>query len=115
MTKKDLIAAVCNATPHLPYKVIEDGVTLLFDMITFYLTHHQRVELRGFGIFCVRKRAAHKAHNPQTGETLMVPEKVVPFFKPSQHLKVLLKETISTSPIKTNFFTALYRDLRGRP
>ena len=112
MTKKDLIAAVCNANPHLAHKTIEEAVTLFFGLMTFYLSHHQRVELRGFGVFSVRKRPPHKAHNPQTGETLLVPEKSVPFFKPSQALREILKEAINKPDgNKPNFFTSLYRDL----
>jgi integration host factor subunit beta len=91
MTKKDLIHAVCNANPHLSAKIIREAIDLFFDTISFYLEHHQRIEIRGFGSFCTRKRLAHKAHNPQTQSIINVPEKIVPFFKASQSLKNILK------------------------
>lgn len=91
MTKKDLIARVCNENPSVSKAVAEEAVHLFFQMISFYLMHHQRIELRGFGVFSVRARAAHCAHNPQTGDTITVPEKHVPFFKASQVLKDALK------------------------
>jgi integration host factor subunit beta len=117
MTKRDLIIAVCNATPHIPKKTIEEAVSLFFEMVTFYLSHHQRVELRGFGVFSVRTRHAHKAHNPQTGEMLVIPEKVVPIFKPSIALKDLLKKAYKDNDVKKKnpgFFSTLYQDLTGR-
>ena len=119
MTKRDLITAVANANPYLNRKAIEEAVDLLFQMMTFYLSHHQRIELRGFGVFSVRQRDSHRAHNPQTGETLIVPSKFVPFFKPSQALKEALKQAYEEAPKpsitkKTSFFSSVYRDLMGR-
>lgn len=112
MTKKDLVMAVCAANPSTSRQLIEDATHLVFEMMTFYLNHHQRVELRGFGIFSVRTRAGHKAHNPQTGETLWIPEKSVPFFRPSSALKNALKKNVS--PVKTRtFFAALKKAVTG--
>jgi len=111
MTKKDVIMAVSNANPSTTRKTIQDSVNLVFDMMTFYLGHHQRVELRGFGIFSVRRRNGHRAHNPQTGEMLWVPEKCVPFFRPSSTLKDSLKKTML--PVKSrSFFAKLTHSLR---
>ena len=113
MTKKDLITAVCNANPNIAKSTNEQAVNLLFEMMTLYLTHHQRIELRGFGVFSVRTRQAHRAHNPQTGETILVPTKSVPFFKPSQSLKEDLKKAVSKGAAemqkKSGFFSFLYR------
>lgn len=111
MTKKDLIAAVANANPCLPKSIIEQSVHLFFDMIIFYLSHHQRVELRGFGIFSIRLRPEHKANNPQTGKILLIPPKFVPFFKPSKTLKENLKQSVVclTPKPKTGFFSFLSR------
>lgn len=46
-----------------------------------------RVELRGFGAFTVKKREARTGRNPRTGETVSVDEKVVPFFKAGKELR----------------------------
>jgi integration host factor subunit beta len=111
MTKKDVIMAVAGANPNISRQNITQAVNLVFEMVAFYLGHHQRVELRGFGIFSVRKREGHKAHNPQTGETLWIPEKHVPFFRPSSALKESLKK--AAIPIKkNNFFLNLSRAVR---
>lgn len=111
MTKKDLVMAVCAANPSTSRQTIEDATHLVFEMMTFYLGHHQRVELRGFGIFSIRTRAGHKAHNPQTGEMLWVPEKSVPFFRPSSALKDSLKKTVV--PVKNRtFFSAITQAVR---
>lgn len=91
MTKKDLVLAVATANPYMSRKNVEEAVQIIFDMISFYLAHHQRIELRGFGVFSVRHRPGHKAHNPRTGETLWVPDKSVPFFKPSITVRDALK------------------------
>ena len=115
MTKKDLIASIAHANPNITKKVATDAVNLFFDMISFYLSHHQRVELRGFGSFSVRKRAAHQAHNPQTGETLFIPEKLTPFFKAGHTLKEDLQvDRKESESKKSGFFTSFYRDLTGR-
>ncbi len=113
MTKKDLISAISNNHPDISRDVIERAVQLFFEIISFYLVHHQRVELRGFGVFCVRERKEHMAHNPQTGEILKVPGKMVPFFKPSQTLKEALKQVVHAENTedskKQGFFSFLYR------
>lgn len=117
MTKKDLVKAVTHQNPSLSRQTVEEAIALFFSMITFYLAHHQRVELRGFGVFSVRKRSSHQAHNPQTGVAFMVPEKIVPFFKPSHALKEALKKDSKKSTQaskKDGFFSTIYRDLMGR-
>lgn len=92
MTKKDLIDRVYHSNDHLPRTLIANAVNLFFESLRLSLSHHQRVELRGFGVFCLRHRKAHKAHNPKTGQKLLVKEKIVPFFKASQALKNRLKK-----------------------
>lgn len=114
MTKRDVIMAVASANPSTSRKDIEEAVNLVFEMMAFYLGHHQRVELRGFGVFSVRQRNGHKAHNPQTGEMLWVPEKCVPFFRPSSVLKESLKkiEQPTKSTKGRNFFSAITQAVR---
>lgn len=105
--------AVASANPHISRQMIEESIGLVFEMMAFYLGHHQRVELRGFGIFSVRKRNSHKAHNPQTGERLWIPAKSVPFFRPSNALKEALK--MAAKPAKKNPFLSnlskLFREM----
>ena len=111
MTKKDLITAVCASNPSTNRQTVEEAIHLVFEMMAFYLGHHQRVELRGFGVFSVRTRPGHKAHNPQTGEMLWVPEKSVPFFRPSSTLKNNLKNAV-IPPKNRSFFSTITQAVR---
>ena len=62
----------------------------IFDSIKDTLAHGERVEIRNFGNFSIRKREARKARNPKTGEPSDVPAKSVPFFKPGKELKEMV-------------------------
>ena len=54
------------------------------------LSRGDRVELRGFGAFSVKKRDARTGRNPRTGETVLVSEKVIPVFKTGKEMRVRL-------------------------
>ncbi|MFC1597239.1 HU family DNA-binding protein [Planctomycetota bacterium] len=62
-------------------------VQKVFDAILETLVEEERVELRNFGIFQVKRRRPRKARNPKTGETVFVPEKCVVTFKPGQAMQ----------------------------
>ncbi|URA09851.1 HU family DNA-binding protein [Thermospira aquatica] len=55
------------------------------------LGEDDRIELRGFGTFGVKKRKARVARNPKTGEEVKVPSRKTPFFKPGKELKNSVK------------------------
>jgi integration host factor subunit beta len=65
-------------------------VALVFDQITAALARGDRVELRGFGAFTVRRRNARIGHNPRTREVVPVDKKTVPFFRASNTLRARL-------------------------
>jgi integration host factor subunit beta len=56
-------------------------VSTIFDQIADALARGDRVVLRRFGAFAVRRRNARMGHNPRTGEVVSVKEKTRPFFK----------------------------------
>ena len=87
MTKSELIAELAGANPHLLGKDVETIVATIFDEITAALSRGERVELRGFGAFTVKKRDARTGRNPRTGEAVPVDEKAVPFFKAGKELR----------------------------
>ncbi|MCQ9154810.1 integration host factor subunit beta [Acidomonas methanolica] len=87
MTKSELIADLAAANPHLLGRDIELIVQTIFDEITAALSRGERIELRGFGAFVVKKREARTGRNPRTGETVDVLEKTVPFFKAGKELR----------------------------
>lgn len=86
MTKKEIARLVYNNT-QLSLVDSQDAVQATFEAITKVLIKYGRVELRGFGVFAVQKRAARKAHNPRTGEEVQVPEHETVVFKPSKLMK----------------------------
>jgi integration host factor subunit beta len=87
MTKSELIAELANANPHLRAADVEVIVATIFEEITQALTRGERVELRGFGAFTIKRRNARTGRNPRTGETVPVDEKAVPFFKAGKELR----------------------------
>jgi integration host factor subunit beta len=89
MTKADLVEAVATATD-LSRRGSEQVVTVFFDSIVESLCRGDKVELRGFGTFRLRHRRARIGRNPKTGESVQVPAKAVPFFKPGKELRRLV-------------------------
>lgn len=87
MTKSELIARLAERNPHLYQRDVERIVTTIFDEIAAALAQGDRVELRGFGAFSVKKRDARQGRNPRTGEQVAVQGKVIPFFKTGKQLR----------------------------
>ena len=87
MNKSDLIIKIMNLNSQINQKEIEKSVDNFFDTITISLTNSQRVELRGFGSFGVKKREARLARNPKTGSTVAVSAKKISFFKMGKGMK----------------------------
>ncbi|MBV9785278.1 MAG: integration host factor subunit beta [Acidisphaera sp.] len=87
MTKSELIAELAADNPHLLGRDIELIVGTIFDEITAALSRGERVELRGFGAFTVKRRDARTGRNPRTGQAVPVEEKAVPFFKAGKELR----------------------------
>lgn len=87
MTKSELIMRLAELNPHLYQRDVEKIVTTIFDEITEALARGDRVELRGFGAFSVKRRDARTGRNPRTGEAVDVDEKFIPFFKTGKQLR----------------------------
>jgi integration host factor subunit beta len=90
MTKSELIARLAERNPHLYQRDVERIVTTIFDEIANALARGDRVELRGFGAFSVKKRDPRQGRNPRTGETVSVDGKAIPFFKTGKQLREML-------------------------
>ncbi len=91
ISKSDLVDEVAKVA-ELTKKETEFMVKLIFDRIAGALANGDKVELRGFGSFRVRRRKPRRARNPKTGSGVNVPEKRVPFFKVGRHLREFLKQ-----------------------
>jgi integration host factor subunit beta len=76
MTRSELVSYLTMANPHLRGSDIEQIVATVFDQISAALARGDRVELRGFGAFTVKRREARTGRNPRTGEAVPVPAKV---------------------------------------
>ncbi len=87
MLKSELIAKLAVEHTHLRQEDLERVVNVILDEIGDALARGDRVELRGFGAFSVRKRDARSGRNPRTGETVLVDAKAVPFFKAGKELR----------------------------
>ena len=87
MTKADLVDRVASET-RLTKRDVAAVVEGLLEAIKDSLAEHQHIEIREFGTFKVKKRKASMKYNPRDrSQKVMVPEKVVPVFKPSKFLK----------------------------
>lgn len=87
MIKSELIQRIAASNPHLFQRDVERIVNTVLDEIIAALSRGDRVELRGFGAFTVKQRAARQGRNPRTGDTVFVDEKHVPFFKTGKELR----------------------------
>jgi integration host factor subunit beta len=89
MTKAELVDEVARTT-ELTRKHAEVIVNTVFDSIVDSLRTGEKIELRGFGSFRIRRRGSRLGRNPKTGDKVEVPPKRIPYFKPGKELKELL-------------------------
>lgn len=87
MTKSELILRLAEGNPHLYQRDIERIVATVFGEIAAALARGDRVELRGFGAFSVKRREARIGRNPRTGDSVPVEDKHIPFFKTGKQLR----------------------------
>ena len=92
MIKSELVLKIAEQNPHLYQRDIENIVNAILDTIADALARGDRVELRGFGAFSVKKRDARTGRNPRTGETVSVSEKVIPVFKTGKEMRARLND-----------------------
>ena len=87
MVKSELIESISKRVDSLPSKVISMSINQIIEKITNNLCSGERIEIRGFGSFCLHYRQSRKARNPMTGETVATIEKYMPHFKPGKELR----------------------------
>lgn len=91
MTKKEIVKTISEEIGLTQLKT-KEIVQKTFDAIVETLVEDRRIELRNFGVFEVKKRAARKARNPRTGDKVYVPEKYVVTFKPGKEMEERVRE-----------------------
>jgi nucleoid DNA-binding protein len=91
VTKKDIVKTISEEIGMTQLKT-KEIVQKTFNAIIETLVMEERIELRNFGVFAVKPRAARKARNPRTGQRVDVPEKYVVTFKPGKEMEEKVRE-----------------------
>jgi len=87
LIKSQLITEITQQLSHLPEKDIALAVNTLIEQMSEILRQGGRIEIRGFGSFCLHYRPPRRAHNPKTGEKLVTEPKYAVHFKPGKELR----------------------------
>ena len=92
MIKSELIARLAERHPHLYLRDVERAVSAVFEQVSAALARGERVELRGFGSFSVRRREARVGRNPATREHVEVGAKAMAYFRTGRRLRQRLND-----------------------
>ena len=87
MTRSDLVVRLAERFGQLTHRDTESAVKIVLDAMSDALAHGHRIEIRGFGSFSINRRPPRVGRNPRSGEQVVVPEKLVPHFKPGKALR----------------------------
>ena len=87
MTRSDLVEELANRFGQLTHRDAEYAVKTILDAVSVALVRGHRIEIRGFGSFSVNRRPPRMGRNPRSGESVAIPEKRVPHFKPGKALR----------------------------
>lgn len=87
MTKSELIEILSQRQAHLKGEDVDLSVKALLEMMGGSLATGERIEIRGFGSFSLHYRPPRLGRNPKTGESVALPGKHVPHFKPGKELR----------------------------
>ncbi len=87
MTKSELIEILSRRQPHLKAEDVDLAVKSLLEMMGGALSQGDRIEIRGFGSFSLHYRPPRLGRNPKTGDSVALPAKHVPHFKPGKELR----------------------------
>lgn len=92
MTRSDLVEALAQRFEQLNQRDAEFAVKAILDVMADALVSGSRIEIRGFGSFSVTYRSPRQGRNPRSGESVAIPEKRVPHFKPGKALRQAVDE-----------------------
>lgn len=87
MKKSDFIASLSANLGNYSEIDISISADLIQKAIIDSLKKRQRIEIRGFGTFCIRDRKSIRARNPKSGESIELPKRSIPYFRASKLLK----------------------------
>lgn len=81
VTKLDLSKNIAKKFPEETIDHIKSIIEALFEEVLITLSDGKKIEIRGFGVFSVKKRKARIGRNPRTGVTVQIPENKKFIFK----------------------------------
>jgi integration host factor subunit beta len=87
MTRSDLVEELAARFGQLTHRDAEYAVKTILDAMSDALVRGHRIEIRGFGSFSINRRSPRMGRNPRSGESVAIPEKRVPHFKPGKALR----------------------------
>ena len=99
MTKSEIIELIARKQTQFAQKDIELAVNQIVDSMIETLSQGERIEIRGFGSFSLHYRKARVGRNPKTGDTVELPNKRVPHFKPGKSLREQVDQSKETTEI----------------
>ena len=102
MTKSELIEILLKEQSHLKHEDVELAVKTILDLMGQSLADGERIEIRGFGSFCLHYRPPRIGRNPKSGEPVTLSEKHVPHFKPGKELRERVNNQIDKMDIVNN-------------
>lgn len=94
MTKSELVEIIASKQTQLSIKDVELAVKAIIEHMSQALAQGQRIEIRGFGSFSLHFRAPRVGRNPKTGESVHLPAKQVPHFKPGKELREQVMDSL---------------------
>ena len=95
LTRSELIESLSLKLDYLALRDVEQAVHHVLEKMSHSLSNDERIEVRGFGSFSLHHRPACIARNPKTGESVALPAKFVPHFKPGKELRENVNKGLS--------------------
>lgn len=93
--KDDVVREIGNATG-IRQTTVRRVLESFLDFVVNELGNDNRIQIDGFGIFELKRRSPRVGRNPRTGETVPIPGRIVPVFKPGKRLTDLSRESEAT-------------------
>ena len=98
MTRSDLVEELASRFGQLTHRDAEYAVKTILDAMGEALGRGHRIEIRGFGSFSINRRPPRMGRNPRSGEQVVIPEKLVPHFKPGKALREAVDAQVPATP-----------------
>lgn len=93
MIKSELIANLSAKMTHLTEQQVADSINHILHCMTTALASGRRIEIRGFGSFCLHYKSPRNAHNPKTGQRVITEGKHSPHFKPGKEMRERINQS----------------------